>query len=296
MLPGFTLPSFAKINWTLRILGRRVDGFHELFTIFQTVTLHDSLTFEASDKLTLTCNLKYLPRDERNSVIKAAKILQGRFGLDKGGAIHLEKRIPTPGGLGGGSSNAAVALMGLTRLWGIDCDERDLLSMASELGSDAPFFLYGGTAIGTGRGEIIEPINDLEAKFLVIVTPKVRVSTREAFKRIDVATLTNEALEHILPVCRLEAELLDLHDSALKNDFEKSVFISFPEIERVKNTLFELGAVNAAMSGSGASVFAVFDKEETWQAAQKALGREVNWRKFVVSTVGRSAYRERLHL
>lgn len=296
MLPGFTLPSFAKINWTLRILGKRDDGFHQLFTIFQTVSLHDSLTFEASDKLSLTCNLRYLPRDERNLVIKAAKSLQERFGIKKGAAIHLEKRIPTPGGLGGGSSNAAVALIGLKRLWQIACNENELNTIASGLGSDVPFFLCGGTAIGTGRGEAIEPIRDVEEQFMLIVTPKVRVSTRDAFGRIDAPTLTPEALKSTLIVCRNEAESLDLRHSVLKNDFEKSVFHAFPEIERVKNTLLELGAVNAAMSGSGASVFAIFDKEETWQAAQKALDLESTWRKFAVSTVSRIKYREALQL
>lgn len=294
MLPGFTLPSFAKINWMLRILGKRDDGFHQLFTVFQTVSLHDSLTFEASNNLTLSCNIKYLPRDERNLVIKAAKLLQQRFGVGEGAGIHLEKRIPSPGGLGGGSSNAAAALIGLKRLWQIDCSESEIHQIAADLGSDVPFFLYGGTAIGTGRGETIEPITDLQSNLMIIVTPKVRASTREAFKRIAAPTLTNQALDHILPVCRLEARSLDLHHSVLKNDFEKSVFDTFPEIERVKKILLELGAVNAAMSGSGASVFAVFDKEETWQAAKKALDREVNWRKFAVSTVSRSTYREAL--
>jgi len=296
MLPGLTLPSFAKINLLLRILGKRDDGFHEIFTVFQTVSLHDSLTFEMSDGLTLTSNLKYLPTDERNLVIKAAKALQKRFNVKKGARVHLEKRIPSPGGLGGGSSNAAVALIGLQRLWQIDCEDVDLHQIASELGSDVSFFLDGGTATGIGRGELIERLEDHNEIFVLIVTPRVRVSTREAFKRIKTDTLTNEALERILRVCRLEAQSLDLRRSVMKNDFEKSVFSTFPEIERVKTTLLELGAVNAAMSGSGASVFAIFDKEETWQAAQKALDREVNWRKFAVSTVSRSAYREALQL
>ncbi len=294
MQRAFTLPSFAKINWTLRILGKRDDGFHELCTVFQTVSLHDSLTFEAGDKVTLTCNLKYLPTDERNLIVKAAKALQRRFGVRKGAAIHLEKRIPSPGGLGGGSSNAATALIGLRRLWEVDATDDELHNIAAELGSDIPFFLHGGTAIGTGRGEIIEPISDLEEKFLLIVTPKVRVSTREAFRGIDAATLTKEASNHILRVCRLEADSLDLRHSVLKNDFEESVFNAFPEIGRVKETLLELGAVNAAMSGSGASVFAIFDKEETRQAAQKALDHESTWRKFAVSTISRAEYREAL--
>lgn len=296
MLPGFTLPSFAKINLLLNILGKRDDGFHELFTVFQTVSLHDSLTFEMSDELTLTSNLKYLPTDDRNLVIRAAKSLQQSFGIKKGATIHLEKRIPTPGGLGGGSSNAAVALIGLKRLWQIDCGDDELHKLDTQIGSDSPFFLYGGTALGIGRGEIVEPLTDFNEQFVLIVTAKARVSTREAFRRIDAVTLTNEGLEHILRVCRLEANSLDLRQSVLKNDFEKSVFNAFPEIERVKTTLLELGAVNAAMSGSGASVFAIFDKEETRQTAQKALDREVNWRKFVVSTVSRSEYREALQL
>ena len=280
----------------MRILGKREDGFHELFTVFQTVSLHDSLSFTESDRLTLTCDRYYIPTDERNLIIRAGKALQQSFGIDKGAAIYLEKLIPSPGGLGGGSSNAAVALIGLKKLWQIDCDENDLITIAAELGSDVPFFLNGGTAMGIGRGELIEPLNDLEEQFVLIVTPKVRVSTREAFKRIDAATLTNEALDHILRDCRLEAESLDLRHSGLINDFETSVFSAFPEIKRVKTTLLELGAVNAAMSGSGASVFAVFDKEETWQAAQKALDREVNWRKFAVATISRTEYREALLL
>ena len=296
MQPAFSLPSFAKINLQLRILGKREDGFHELFTVFQTVSLHDSLSFTESDRLTLTCDRYYIPTDERNLIIRAGKALQQSFGIDKGAAIYLEKLIPSPGGLGGGSSNAAVALIGLKKLWQIDCDENDLRTIAAELGSDVPFFLNGGTAMGIGRGELIEPLNDLEEQFVLIVTPKVRVSTREAFKRIDAATLTNEALDHILRDCRLEAESLDLRHSGLINDFETSVFSAFPEIKRVKTTLLELGAVNAAMSGSGASVFAVFDKEETWQAAQKALDREVNWRKFAVATISRTEYREALLL
>jgi len=294
MPPGFTLPSFAKINLLLKILGKREDGFHELFTVFQTVSLHDSLTFELSDRLTLTSDRKYLPTDERNLIIRAAKALQQRFGLTTGAAIYLEKRIPSPGGLGGGSSNAAAALIGLRTLWGIEATNSDLQSIAAELGSDASFFLHGGTAIGTGRGGFIDPIDDMSEPYMLIVTPDVNVSTKTAFRRINAATLTKAASNHTLQVCRSEVESLDLRHSALINDFEASVFSAYPEIERVKDTLLGLGAVNAAMSGSGASVFAIFDKEETRQAALKALDNEVNWRKFAVAAISRSEYREAL--
>ncbi|MEQ1922691.1 MAG: 4-(cytidine 5'-diphospho)-2-C-methyl-D-erythritol kinase [Pyrinomonadaceae bacterium] len=295
MQPAFTLPSFAKINWTLRILGKRDDGFHELFTVFQTVSLHDTISFAASDSLELTCDKPYVPVDGRNLILKAAEILRARYGVTQGAAMHLEKRIPSPGGLGGGSSNAAVALIGLARLWELD-EGIDLQSIAAELGSDVAFFLYGGTAVGKGRGEEIEPIDDKYEPYMLIVTPRIRVSTRDAFSKLDAPTLTNEARNHILSVCRKEAGSLDPRSSVLTNDFERTVFSAHPEIENVKNTLLGLGAVNAALSGSGASVFAVFEKEETRQAAIKALDQASTWRKFAVSTISRDKYREALNL
>src|SRR4051794_30813583 len=153
---AFELPSFAKINWTLRVLGKRDDGYHELYTVFQTVSLHDTLEFEESDEVTLTCDEGAVPTDERNLVLRAAAALRERSGCSTGARINLSKRIPAPGGLGGGSSNAAVALVGLRRLWGLRASDADLHQILASIGSDVPFFLHGGTAVGTGRGEIIE--------------------------------------------------------------------------------------------------------------------------------------------
>ncbi len=292
---SFTLPSFAKVNLCLRVLGKRADGFHELFTVFQTVSLHDDISFTESDHISLTCANKYIPTDEKNLIIKAAHLLDKHSGGGKGVAMHLRKRIPAPGGLGGGSSNAAVTLIGLKRLWNLDISVEDMHSMAAELGSDVPFFLYGGSAIGTGRGTEIQPIRDVQEPHMLIVTPNKRVSTAKAFARINAENLTSEAAESILIVCRSDAESLDLRHSALRNDIEAAVFAAFPEIERAKERLIELGAVNALMSGSGASVFAVFDKEETRQTALKALDDEVNWRKFAVAAISRDEYRERVY-
>lgn len=287
----FSLPSFAKINWTLRILGKRDDGFHELFTIFQTVSMYDRLTFSPAEHLRLTSNQPWMPLDGRNLVIKAANALNKEVGGSFGAAIHLKKYIPSSGGLGGGSSNAAVALIGLRRLWRLDISDERLISIAAEVGSDAPFFLIGGTARGAGRGERLEMLDDIRAANMLIVTPRVRVSTREAFARLDAPALTSDASERILSVSRNGADLIDPLRSELTNDFERSVFAAYPEVERVKETLLDLGAVNAALSGSGASVFAVFDKQETRQAAEKALDHESTWRKFAVSTISRHEYR-----
>ena len=153
----------------------------------------------------------------------------------------MEKNIPAPGGLGGGSSNAAVTLLGLAQLWDIGANLEDLMQIGRELGSDVPFFFHGGTALGTGRGEKIEPsIGQRTEKYLLIVTPDVDVPTREAFARLDAPRLTPEALKSNLIVCRFEAESLDLRHTALINDFEKSVFEAAPEVRRVKERL--LGA------------------------------------------------------
>jgi 4-diphosphocytidyl-2-C-methyl-D-erythritol kinase len=291
---SFSLPSFAKINLMLRILGKRDDGFHELFTVFQAVSLRDTLHFEEGGELELTCDDSTIPTDERNLIVKAAAALQSNAEVIKGAKIHLEKRIPSPGGLGGGSSNAAVALIGLKKLWNLETSDRDLYSIAAELGSDVPFFLHGGTAIGTGRGEVIEEIVDADEEHMLIVTPNIAVSTNSAFAELKRSNLTNAETETILTVCRNEAKSLNLRHSVLINDFEQSVFAEYPEIERVKKTLLELGAAKAAMSGSGASVFAIFEKQETRQAAEDALDIERDWRKFAVSTVSRVSYRDAL--
>ncbi len=170
----------------------------------------------------------------------------------------------------------------------------DLLNFANQIGSDVPFFLYGGTALGAGRGTEIFPLRDIEEKFMLIVTPNAIVSTAEAFARLNATNLTKFESKRILQICRNEASGFDLRQSSLKNDFESSVFSFAPEIKRVKETLLKLGAVKALLSGSGASVFGLFDTEETRQTAQKAFKVEKTWRSFAVATISRNEYREAL--
>jgi len=291
----FSLPSFAKINWTLRVIGKRSDGYHELCTVFQTISLCDRIEFESSDALSLTCSDPKIPTTGDNLILKAAEMLRYATGVRLGARIRLEKRIPSPGGLGGGSSNAAVALIGLSRLWEIDT-AIILPQIAAELGADVPFFLFGGTALGTGRGDVIEPIDDIPAGSLLVVTPAIAIPTVEIFARYRAETLTDTARNHNLSVCRTEAEKLDPAASKLENDLESVVFDAFPEVARVKTAFLEHGAVNAVLCGSGASVLGVFDKQETRQTAEKALDNESTWRKFAVSAVSRARYREELGL
>jgi 4-diphosphocytidyl-2-C-methyl-D-erythritol kinase len=216
----------------------------------------------------LTCDKNSIPVNEKNLIIKAANIIRENYGVKKGAKIHLEKNIPAPGGLGGGSSNATMAILGLLKLWDVKISFEEILQIAGKLGSDAPFFLFGGTALGTGRGTEIFPVEEITEKFLLIVTPPVNVSTAEAFSRVNALDLTNDASKSNLQICRNEARTLNLRQSVLINDFETSVFQTAPEIKRVKNKLLESGAIQALLSGSGASVFAIFDKEETRQATK----------------------------
>ena len=288
-----TLPAYAKINWSLRVLGKRPDGFHEICTVFQTISLSDRLTFEEDGDLRLTCDAPDVPVTEDNLIIRAALALHKRFNIKKGARIHLEKRIPSPGGLGGGSADAAVSLLALSELWEIKTNLSELTGIGKTLGADVPFFLSGGTALGTELGTEIELLPDVPKKLLLIVTPDENVSTREAYKSLDAPLLTKENSKSILKICRVEAQNSDFLHTGLHNDFEAAVFRNYPEIERVRKSLLKLGAASSLMSGSGASVFAIFDKQETRQTALSILSQtEKSWRVFSCETISRPEYQD----
>ena len=291
---SFRLPSYAKINLSLRILGKRADGFHELCTIFQTISLCDYLNFEAHSEMILTCDDDKISTGDENLIVKAAKILKSEFAVKTGASIHLEKTIPAPGGLGGGSSNAAIVLIGLLKLWKIEIELSDLCEISKTIGSDVPFFLFGGTALGSGRGTEITPLKDFHAKNMLVVTPNADVSTKAAFARINMSDLTNKSSKSILEICRNEANSLYLRQSNLKNDFEATVFELEPETARAKKKLLDCGAKYALLSGSGASVFAIFDSITSRQKAFDTLKNERDWRVFEVETISRQDYRSNL--
>ena len=290
----FTLPSYAKINLTLRVLGRRADGYHELQTVFQTISLHDELTFSARDdaRIELACDAPGIPRDETNLVHRAAVALRERYGTSRGASVELRKKIPAGGGLGGGSSNAAVALMGLARLWEIETGRRTLAEIGAGLGADVPFFLKGGTALGTGRGTDIHPLADLPPKHLLLITPDINVSTAEAYKSLNAPALTKPLSPVNLAVSRAQAEISGSLHAVLENDFERVVYRLYPEIERARSSLVAAGAKGALLSGSGASVFALFDSLDERERARGRLHIETNWQVFSCTTLARTAYEE----
>ncbi|CAA9382164.1 MAG: 4-diphosphocytidyl-2-C-methyl-D-erythritol kinase [uncultured Pyrinomonadaceae bacterium] len=286
---SFTLPSFAKINLFLRVFGKRADGFHEICTIFQTVSLCDYLTFSEAQAITLTCSDDKIPIDDENLIVKAAKVLRENYAVKKGAKIHLEKHIPAPGGLGGGSSNAAVALLALVRLWNITVSFEELRAIGKTLGSDVPFFFSGGTALGTGRGTEIFPLEDFGENYILIAALKIDISTGKAFARLSAPDLTNKSSKSILQICRAEANSLYLRQTALTNDFERVIFEIEPRIGKIKEKLFSCGAKRSLLSGSGASVFGIFETDEERRNALELL-QEENCRVFPVETISRLAY------
>jgi 4-diphosphocytidyl-2-C-methyl-D-erythritol kinase len=294
--PDFTLPSFAKINLGLRILGKRPDGYHEIRTVLQTISLHDTLQFKATsdNDILLSCDETGIPCDQRNLIVRAAYNLRDRYGVNGGARIHLEKRIPVQGGLGGGSSNAAVTLFGLADLWTLKKDIDELTEVASGLGADVPFFLHGGRASASGIGTKILPLPDCESVHVVVISPRATVSTEEAYKALNSPALTTSNSESILSISRSEANLANsdlryVHNH-LENDFERVIFDIEPEIERAKRVLLQAGAVSALLAGSGSSVFGIFENQEAQQRAVYEVSVERSWQVFSCVTLSRDEY------
>ncbi len=288
-----TLPAFAKINLGLRVLGRRPDGYHEISTLFQTITLHDTLTFETTPgrSLELSCTDASIPIDETNLVLRAAIALRERFGVARGARVRLEKLIPAGGGLGGGSSDAAVTLAALAALWGVETDARELVEIGARLGADVPFFLTGGTAAGTGTGTDIRPLADAPKMHLCVVAPGVHVSTAEAYRALGAHALTKADTAANLSVSRAEAEFSDSLCDVWSNDFEAVVVRLYPEIGRAREALKGAGALRVMLSGSGSSVFGVFENEaEAGRARQTLAGVESVWKVFACATLSRGEY------
>ncbi|HMH42852.1 MAG TPA: 4-(cytidine 5'-diphospho)-2-C-methyl-D-erythritol kinase [Pyrinomonadaceae bacterium] len=295
-ISALTLPAFAKINLTLRVLDKGADGYHDLDTIFQTVSLHDTIQMSPMDQphIILSCSDRSLSLGEDNLVIRAARALQDGRASNKGARIHLEKRIPLQAGLGGGSSDAAVTLLGLIRLWELSPTKEDLLEIASQLGADVPLFLLGGTARGTGIGDKLEPLADGAEKFLLIVKPNANVKTSDAYKALDERSLTSHNSKTILSTSR-RSQVFDKADLAsLINDFEVVAFDLAPEIRRAKAALLKAGANAALLAGSGSAVFGILDSEDAQRRAIQAIELEAGWRVFPCRMIGRSTYRNEM--
>jgi 4-diphosphocytidyl-2-C-methyl-D-erythritol kinase len=243
----------CKINLGLHIIEKRADGFHNLETVFYPVPWCDVVEAVPSDTLTFTTSGQQVPGNiSDNLCIRAFELMKAKFALPPV-ALHLHKVLPTGAGLGGGSSDGAHTLRALNDIFSLGLSPADLLPFAAQLGSDCGFFLFDDPMLGTGRGEILSPAAvSLAGYYLVLIKPAIHVATAEAYRGISPRKPTQPLQETLhQPVARWR--------ELLANDFEESVFKKFPEIESIKNKLYEHGAVYACMSGSGATVFGIFE-------------------------------------
>ena len=287
-----TVRAHAKVNLDLRVLGVRADGYHELRTVFQTIELHDTLVCsEKPGPFTLKCRNPGVPLDASNLVWKAAAALWtalGRGGEIRDAVVQIDKKIPVEAGLGGGSSDAAAALLALGRLWG-GAPVTLLREVGATIGADVPFFLSGGTALGLGRGEEIYPLVDLPPHYVVIVRPPFGVSTAEAYAWYDedrAAGLRENREFQTLPVP------WPSRAAQMVNDLEPPVLRRHQEIGAFKIQLREAGATAAAMSGSGSAVFGLFRSRLAAERAVKPLSRN-GARALVTRTLTRAEHERR---
>ena len=282
----------AKVNLDLRVLGTRPDGFHELRTVFQTIELHDTLTIEARPgPFALDCDTPGVPLDASNLVWKAAARLWtalGRPDAPVDTRVVLDKAIPMQAGLGGGSADAAAALLSLGRLWG-GATPALLREIAADLGADVAFFLSGGTALGLGRGEEIYPLVDLPPHAVVVVQPPFGVSTIEAYRWYDedhAAGLKDPRELQQLPVP------WPTRAAQMVNDLEPPVVRRHPEIATLRRILRDAGAVAATMTGSGSAVFGLFRSPAAARSALAPLSKN-GVRALVTRTLSRAEYERR---
>ncbi len=260
--------AFAKINLTLRVLGSEGDGYHQVRTAFQSLGLHDTLTFTpARGRWSIECDEPRCPSDRTNLVWRAGESLwreAGRRGSPSGVHVHIRKRIPVEAGLGGGSSDAAAALRALTHLWRLRLSHDRLHAISRSLGADVPFFLQGGTALGLERGDLLFPLVDWPGSWVVLVVPEIGVRTADAYRWWD------EGLGR-QPARSRSAEMGLLPPSELTNDLQGPVTARHPEIARLARRLRHRGAYCSMMSGSGSAVFGLFARERAARSAATAL-------------------------
>ena len=283
----------AKVNFGLRILGKRPDGYHAIQTIMQMLNLCDWLTFYPNNvgTIQLTCIPPMLPTDDSNLIVRAAKLLQQTFQVQQGADISLDKRIPIAAGLGGGSSDAATTLLVLNHVWQLHCPQPGLHHLAAQLGSDVPFFLNGPTALASGRGEVLSPLSPPPPRTGLLVNPGVKVSTSWAYGQFNgQSSATDLTMPSILQA--LESHDLTLLADVVVNDLQAGVAMVHPVIHEAHDALRAVGALVIFMSGSGPTVGGIFPQAVDLQAAAASLRRRSGWAVIPFTTLSQSLYPE----
>lgn len=269
-------PAPAKVNLTLRVLGRREDGYHDILSLMQKISLCDELVFSPrTEGIVLRCPDSPLPEDGRNIAHRAAASFIARTGAPRGVAITIRKRIPLAAGLGGGSSDAATTLLTLNEMTGYPLSREELMRMGKELGADVPFFIFGATAWAAGIGDRLVEAAPLPPLWFVLVNPGFAVSTKMVYQSLNLG-LTNTAIRYSIPRFSTVEDLL----GGLTNDLESVTVRQHPVLDHIKTLLLENGARGALMSGSGPTVFGIFTDADAANRAERNLGHVNGWSVF----------------
>lgn len=266
------LQAFAKINLGLDVLGKREDGYHEVRMIMQTIRMYDQLDMRKSVEpgIHLTTNKKYIPVDENNLVWRAAKLMMDTCGIIEGVSIHLHKMIPVAAGMAGGSSDAAATLVGMNRLFHCGLSKEKLMELGVQIGADVPYCVLRGTALAEGIGEKLTVLPPMPDCWILIGKPGISVSTKYVYTTLDLNTDTVHPDIDGMKKALEDGNLYGITER-MGNVLQDVTIPAYPEVERIKEQMKTLGAVNAMMSGSGPTVFGIFDNEEKAQKACQKL-------------------------
>lgn len=266
------LKAYAKINLGLDVLRKREDGYHEVRMIMQSIKLYDKLTMKkiSKDEIQLSTNLGFLPNNDKNLVYKAIKLVKDEYGLTQGVKAELEKKIPVAAGMAGGSTDAAAALVGMNRLFHLKLSPQKLMELGAKLGADVPYCVMRGTALSEGIGEILTPLKPIPPCYILIAKPGINVSTRFVYENLEADKLTyHPDIDGMIEAIE-QGELKGITDR-LSNVLETVTEKKYPIISKIKQSMIENGAMNSIMSGSGPTVFGIFDDKRTAMAALKKV-------------------------
>lgn len=270
-----TMESYGKINLGLDVLYKRPDGYHEINTVMQQISLKDTLTIEKNKgSIVIESNKEDLPLDSRNLVYKAWQALREKTNMEEGVKISIHKRIPIAAGLGGGSSNAAVVLKALNLMWDLNLSEEELMEIGVEIGADVPYCIMGGTAYAEGVGEKLTKLKAFKGKPVLLVNPGIEVSTECVYRNLKIDNSSRVNMKEIM--FNIEGDDIKSLSNNIKNKMEEVVLKKYPIIEEIKKEMKNLGALGSLMSGSGPTVFGLFESLEKLEYAKKCLREKFN--------------------
>lgn len=280
------LKALGKINLGLDVLGRRENGYHDVRMVMQTVYLYDRIIIKKKKTpgIELETNLYYLPVNENNLAYQAAKMLMDEFHIEEGVSIQLEKHIPVAAGMAGGSSNAAAVLFGINRMFSLGLTQKELMERGVKLGADVPYCIMRGTVLAEGIGEILTPLSPMPKCYVLIAKPTVSVSTKMVYEKLDSHEIEDHPdIDGILE--GLEKQDLRKIAHSMGNVLERVTVDAYPVIDKIKETMIKEGALNAMMSGSGPTVFGLFEEKAAAKKAAAKIREEKLTRQVYVTNI-----------